>query len=550
LVHINQVEFENFKSFGGNVKIPLEEGFTVVTGPNGSGKSNILDGILFCLGLANSTGMMAERLPDLINNSKVKEGKSSETSVSVKFNIQDWSPREDLPPLELEEEEIALNKGQKEWLVSRKLRLMPGGSYASTYTSDGKQCTLQQIQRILRDISVDPEGSNVVMQGDVTRIVSMNNKERRNLIDELAGVALFDTRIEQTNAKLNDVFERQERCEILENELQSSKNKLEKECEKAKRYKELKAKLLQITELEKVLIFEKQVTHIESIEKKESEIEKNKILFNKQKESISKEISVLEDALKILVDELKEKGEDKLIKVNSDIGSINASLRELDRISILNKEEGIKLQKKRDEIAISKRNIESEKMRQENFDDNFLNQLNLKIDDLNLKHKLSRKKLSDAAGESGEFSKQSIKLKAKLERIKNQINPLEIKKRKIEEETIQNNIQKDEILSQIDSLDLEKQNLFEGNQRKKETSDTKNKNLASNSAEINSLKNEIDLLIKTKSRLNNEQLRLEKDLSRFESRKEALNESRGSYALRILLEAGLEGIHGYVAQLG
>ena len=362
LVHINQVEFENFKSFGGNVKIPLEEGFTVVTGPNGSGKSNILDGILFCLGLANSRGMRAERLPDLINNSKVKEGKSSETSVSVKFNIQDWSPREDLPPLELEEEEIALNKGQKEWVVSRKLRLMPGGSYASTYTSDGKQCTLQQIQRILRDISVDPEGSNVVMQGDVTRIVSMNNKERRNLIDELAGVALFDTRIEQTNAKLNDVFERQERCEILENELQSSKNKLEKECEKAKRYKELKAKLLQITELEKVLIFEKQVKHVESIERKESEIEKNKILFNEQKESISKEILVLEDALKILTDELKEKGEDKLIKVNSDIGSINSSLRELDRISSLNKEEGIKLQKQRDEIAISKRNIELEKM--------------------------------------------------------------------------------------------------------------------------------------------------------------------------------------------
>ena len=269
-----------------------------------------------------------------------------------------------------------------------------------------------------------------------------------------------------------------------------------------------------------------------------------------RKESISKEISVLEDALKILVDELKEKGEDKLIKVNSDIGSINSSLRELDRISILNKEEGIKLQKQRDEIAISKRNIESEKMRQENFDDNFLNQLNLQIDDLTFKHKLSRKKLSDAAGESGEFSKQSIKLNAELESIKNQINPLEIKKRKIEEETIQNNIQKDEILSQIESLDLEKQKLFQGNQRKKETSDTKNKNLASNSAEINSLKNEIDLLIKTKSRLNNEQLRLEKDLSRFESRKEALNESRGSYALRILLEAGLEGIHGYVAQLG
>ena len=522
----------------------------MVTGPNGSGKSNILDGILFCLGLANSRGMRAERLPDLINNSKVREGKSSETFVSVRFDIKDWSPREDIPPLELEEDDISISKGQEEWVVSRKLMLMPGGSYASTYTSDGKQCTLQQIQRILRDISVDPEGSNVVMQGDVTRIVSMNNKERRTLIDELAGVALFDTRIEQTNEKLNDVFERQERCEILEHELQSSKNKLEKECEKAKRYQELKEKLFKIKELEKVLIFDKQVKHVESIKEKAIELDENKILYSKNKESISKEISVLEDALKIMVSELKEKGEDKLIKVNSDIGSINSSLRELDRISNLNKEEGIKLQEKRDQIVISKKNIESEKNQQEGFDDSYLNKLNLEIQDLTLKHKISRKRLSDAAGESGEFSKQSIKLNNQLENIKSIIDPLEASKRKIEEETTQNNIQKDEITSQIKVVSCEKQKLLESNQLNEQTYNVNNQNLGSNSSEIDCLKKEIDLLDKTKLRLNNEQLRLEKDLSRFESRKEALNETRGSYALRILLEAGLEGIHGYVAQLG
>ena len=84
----------------------------MVTGPNGSGKSNILDGILFCLGLANSRGMRAERLPDLINNSKVKEGKSSETFVSVRFNLEDWSPREDVPSLDLEEDDIALTRDQ------------------------------------------------------------------------------------------------------------------------------------------------------------------------------------------------------------------------------------------------------------------------------------------------------------------------------------------------------------------------------------------------------------------------------------------------------
>ena len=67
--------------------IPLEQGFTVVTGPNGSGKSNILDGVLFCLGLATSRGMRADRLPDLVNSGVLKAGKSAETTVSVRFDL-------------------------------------------------------------------------------------------------------------------------------------------------------------------------------------------------------------------------------------------------------------------------------------------------------------------------------------------------------------------------------------------------------------------------------------------------------------------------------
>ena len=550
MVYINQVEFENFKSFGGSVKIPLEEGFTVVTGPNGSGKSNILDGILFCLGLSNSKGMRAERLPDLINNSKVKEGKASETLVSVKFNIEDWVPRDDISELELKEDEISLQKNQKEWIVTRKLRLMPGGSYASSYTSDGNQCSLQQIQKILRDISVDPEGSNVVMQGDVTRIVSMNNKERRTLIDELAGVSLFDTRIEQTHLKLNDVFERQERCEILESELQSNKLKLEKECEKAKKYKELKAKLLHLKEIEKVLLYKKQVQNVDFIQKKIKEADSNKILFSEQKESIRKEILVLQEEIKGLIIELKEKGEDTLIKVNSDIGSINSSLRELDRISSLNKEEGIKLQEQRNMIAISKKDIESEKNQQDTFNESYLKKINLEIINLSSKHKLSRKKLTEAAGESGEFSKQTLKLNNDLEKLKSDIEPIEFNKRKIEDQIIQNNIQRDAIAMQLDDLTREKQKITDFNQINEKATNSKKHKLSLIRSEIDNIKAELDLLNKTKIRLSNEQLKLEKDLSRNESRREAINETRGSYALRILLESGLEGIHGYVAQLG
>ena len=137
------------------------------------------------------------------------------------------------------------------------------------------------------------------------------------------------------------------------------------------------------------------------------------------------------------------------------------------------------MQEQRDNIAITKKNNELEKKQQKNFNDNYLEKLNLEIQNLTLKHKLSRKKLSDAAGESGEFSKQSIKLNNELENIKSLIQPLESSKRNFEEEIIQINIQRDEISNQIDVLKLEKQKLSEFNQNNEKSTDTKNRNLSS-----------------------------------------------------------------------
>ena len=87
MVHIKRIELTNFKSFGGTTSIPVLPGFTVVSGPNGSGKSNILDGLLFCLGLSTSKGMRAERLPDLVNNAQNKRG-TIESSVTATFALE------------------------------------------------------------------------------------------------------------------------------------------------------------------------------------------------------------------------------------------------------------------------------------------------------------------------------------------------------------------------------------------------------------------------------------------------------------------------------
>ena len=265
---------------------------------------------------------------------------------------------------------------------------------------------------------------------------------------------------------------------------------------------------------------------------------------------MSKEIQILMNTLQVIDSELKEKGEDNLIKVNSDIGGIHTSLRELERLSSINKNEGQKLKDSRDIIAISKKNLEIEKNQLDSFDETALFNLEKEIKSLSDTHKLSRQKLSKAADQSGELSKKNQQINSEIESLQNLIEPLNSKKRNLEEEMIENNIQRDEISSQIELLTEDKKNIFNLETNHQLMINEKKKYLTTIQSEISDLQTDITLLSKTITRVSEERLKLEKDLSRFESRKEALNETRGSYSLRILLESGLEGIHGYVAQLG
>ena len=62
----------------------------------------------------------------------------------------------------------------------------------------GEPCTATELHEQLNRLRIYPEGYNVVLQGDVTGIITMNSRERREIIDELAGVAEFDRKINQT----------------------------------------------------------------------------------------------------------------------------------------------------------------------------------------------------------------------------------------------------------------------------------------------------------------------------------------------------------------
>jgi Chromosome segregation ATPases len=166
-VFIKEIEFVNFKSFGKRVKIPFYEGFTAISGPNGSGKSNIIDGILFALGLSGSKTMRAEKLTDLIYtdiNSKSPEF----AQVTIIFDNSDRKA-----PVEADEFEI-----------SRKIKQTKSGYYSYFYFN-GKSVSLTEVHELLGKAGVTPEGYNVVMQGDISQITAKMSPVERRLLPNL-----------------------------------------------------------------------------------------------------------------------------------------------------------------------------------------------------------------------------------------------------------------------------------------------------------------------------------------------------------------------------
>ena len=530
--------------------IPLDQGFTVVTGPNGSGKSNILDGILFCLGLASSRGMRAERLPDLVNSAMLKQGKAAETVVSVRFDLSDWQPDEAEAGLEPPDEGPWIQPGQSEWTVTRRLRIAPGGTYASSYSADGVACNLQQLQTQLRRLRVDPEGSNVVMQGDVTRIVSMSSRDRRGLIDELAGVALFDSRIDQTRSKLAEVQEREERCAIVQQELLLSRQKLERDCAKARTYQDLRDRAQRGRLQEQVLGFEQAQADLRQLQSRQQALGRQQ---EQDREAIAEARTALEQsgrALEALQAEVKALGEDSLLAVQSELAGLEAGARERARQAEKHQQTAEDLQRQRQELTRQQGDLRQQQMGLAGTDDQAeLEQAEAACRSGEAAVELSRRRLGEVAGRSGSWLEEQKQRSRQRQELQSQLSPLQAEQQQLSERLRQEQERLAELQQQLQEEAASSDGMSTSLSQLEGEWQQLLQTLEQEQRRAQELVEALALQQRTRARLEQEQGGLEREIARLESRRETLQESRGTGALRLLLEAGLEGIHGPVAQL-
>ena len=211
-MYITQLLIDNFKSFGKVTRIPFLPGFTVISGPNGSGKSNIIDSILFVLTLSTSRSLRAERLTDLINVN------SDKSTADVEITFSDGT------------------------VIRRRIKRTKNTYYNYLYLN-GRTCRQGDLLDFLAQKGIIPHGYNIVMQGDINRIIDMSDIERRKILDDIAGVSDFDTKKEMAYGELSKVKERLTEESVHIEELSLRLAKLEKQKEQAVRYHDLQEEL-------------------------------------------------------------------------------------------------------------------------------------------------------------------------------------------------------------------------------------------------------------------------------------------------------------------
>ncbi|MGM0604650.1 MAG: chromosome segregation protein SMC [Halobacteriota archaeon] len=328
-MHIKRLVLDGFKSFGRPTEIPFYEDFTVITGPNGSGKSNIIDGVLFALGLARTRGIRAEKLTDLIYNPGHEDGETTggtkEASVTVVLDNAEGT---------LAREQVVSAAGTDrigdidEITIKRRVKQTEDNYYSYYYLNE-RSVNLSDIQDLLAQAGVTPEGYNVVMQGDVTEIINMSAFQRRGIIDEIAGVAEFDQKKEAAFEELDAVEERIKEADLRIDDKEQRLDQLEAERETALRYRTLRDEKEEYEGYLKAAELEDKRADLEEtyerIDERETDLrDREETLDTKQGR-----LTRLKDELEALNREIERKGEDEQLRIKREIESVKG---EIDRL--------------------------------------------------------------------------------------------------------------------------------------------------------------------------------------------------------------------------
>ena len=206
-MYVKSLTLKGFKSFATPTTFEFEPGVTAIVGPNGSGKSNVVDALAWVMGEQGAKTLRGGRMEDVIFAGTAQRGPLGRAEVMLTIDNADGAL-----PIDYTE-------------VSIRRTLFRSG--ASEYAINGQTCRLLDVQELLSDTGLGREMHVIVGQGRLDDVLRATPLERRELIEEAAGILKHRRRKERTLRKLESMEANLARVKDLCAELRRQRSRRE-----------------------------------------------------------------------------------------------------------------------------------------------------------------------------------------------------------------------------------------------------------------------------------------------------------------------------------
>lgn len=276
-MRITRLEIFGFKSFRDRFVLNFDHNLIGIVGPNGCGKSNVVDALRWVLGEKNAKQLRGNVIEDLIFSGSDSRRPLGMAEVSITLRPDaDWARRvmnspaallnelaEDDEPEELSSDTSSAalpEPAQPEQTLGAHLFEITGlltaseiqltrrlyRSGESEYFINKVPCRLRDMTDLYRLIGLGARGMSIVQQGHVGQIISKKPIERRELLEEAAGISGFRTRLEAAERKLTKTSENMHRLSDIISEVDKQVRHLKRAAARAKNRAEIKAQLTEV----------------------------------------------------------------------------------------------------------------------------------------------------------------------------------------------------------------------------------------------------------------------------------------------------------------
>ncbi len=222
-MNLRAIKLRGFKSFPEPVEVRLEPGVAVVVGPNGSGKSNVADAIVWAAGSMAPSELRAEKPDDVIFAGG--GGRAAEDFCEVELLFDNPDGDGPLPYSELS--------------VARRLHRGGEGQYMLNRTAVRRI----DLVELLADLGLGGGMHSIIGQGRVEEILGSKPEERRQLLEEAAGLGRFKRRKHRAELKLARVAIQVERALDVEAEVKKRLRPLALQATAAERAEKLRGEI-------------------------------------------------------------------------------------------------------------------------------------------------------------------------------------------------------------------------------------------------------------------------------------------------------------------